>query len=90
VTTAIQTGNVYLPPRTVRLGMVPRFDVFSGKFQGNSALWMDCTNDFRTAEEMMKKMAVESPGRYFIFSAAEREVLTVIDTTSNQRYINHT
>jgi hypothetical protein len=61
--------------------MIPRFDVFFGKFQSNNALWMDCANDLDTAEEMMKKMAVENPGRYFIFSAAERRILTIIDTT---------
>jgi hypothetical protein len=62
--------------------MVPRFDVFSAKFQSNAARWMDCAYDLDKAEEMVKKMAVESPGRYFIFSAAEREIITIIDTTT--------
>lgn len=62
--------------------MVPRFDVFSGKFQSNVARWIDCANDLHEAETMAKKMAVDSPGRYFIFSAAEREIVTIIDTTT--------
>ena len=70
--------------------MVCRFDVFSGEFQGNNAFWMDCAYDLDKAEEMMKEIAVESPGRCFLFRAAERKIITVLDTTSNQKYIDHT
>ena len=62
--------------------MVPRFDVFSGKLQGNDALWLGCAENLDKAEEIMKEMAVEKPGRYFVFSPAESKVVTTIDTSS--------
>jgi hypothetical protein len=70
--------------------MVPRFDVFSGKLQGNNVLWMGCAENLDKAIEMMKEMAVGHPGKYFIFSVLDQHIIIEIDTTPSQRHVEHT
>jgi hypothetical protein len=61
--------------------MVPRFDVFSGLAGGKNAVWMDCAESFEKARNKMQVLAVENPGHYFVFSAAQQRIVADVDTT---------
>jgi hypothetical protein len=61
--------------------MVPRFDVFSGSTGSREEVWMDCAENLEAARNKMEVLAVENPGHYFVFSAAQQRIVADVDTT---------
>lgn len=55
------------------------FDIFSGELE-KDAIWVEAVEGLATAKERMKQIASETPGRYFIFSLADRLVLDRTET----------
>ena len=45
--------------------MVPSLDIF--KISGGSVLWRDAVATLETAKARIRKLALSSPGEYFIF-----------------------
>ncbi|HEY6467556.1 MAG TPA: hypothetical protein VIY69_16260 [Candidatus Acidoferrales bacterium] len=58
---------------------VPKFDIFSGA-SDRDATWVCSVRGLANAKERMDEIAVERPGRYFIFNAVERTVLAQTET----------
>jgi len=61
--------------------MVPKFDIFFGRYRDGDAQWLECAEGLGMAYERMKELAMERPGPYFVFSCPTREVLASVDTT---------
>jgi hypothetical protein len=64
--------------------MVPKYDIFSGTFHGNSACWVGCAEGLEKAKEEMNHMAAEKPGPFFIFSVSEHRILAQVDTSGKE------
>jgi hypothetical protein len=62
--------------------MVPMFDVFSGRFTQESAIYIDSVEGMVEAYQTMLRLAAEKPGPYFIFSCYSRSPVAALDTTS--------
>ena len=60
----------------------PRFDIFSGS-PDNDAMWIEAVCGLAAARERMEELALQIPGRYFLFSIHSRTLLAKIDTTKN-------
>ena len=58
---------------------VPKFDIFAGA-PDKSAVWVCGVAGLANARETMEQIAAERPGRYFIFHAADHNVLSQIET----------
>lgn len=58
---------------------VPKFDIFSGA-SDRDAIWVCAVRGLANAKERMDEIAVERPGRYFIFNADERAILAETET----------
>ncbi|HUE44367.1 MAG TPA: hypothetical protein VMP12_12405 [Candidatus Sulfotelmatobacter sp.] len=59
------------------------FDIFEGTSE-NDALWVDAAEGMSNARQRMERIAVEKPGRYFLFSCTSHEILARVET-SNKR-----
>jgi len=59
------------------------FDIFSGHQDGD-AVWLEAVEGLGTAYERMKKLARDTPGRYFIFDAHHHKVLALTDSSLSQ------
>jgi hypothetical protein len=64
--------------------MVPRFDVFSGAAGSGNAVWVDCADSLEKARNKMEVLAVENPGHYFVFSAAQQRIVADVNTTDGE------
>lgn len=60
----------------------PRFDIFSGSVD-KDAMWIEAVDGLNAARKRMEEIALEVPGRYFVFSAYSRTILAQVDTTKN-------
>jgi hypothetical protein len=64
--------------------MVPKYDIFSGAFNGNSTYWVGCAEGLEQAKEQMNNMAAEHPGAFFVFSVSEQKVVAEVDTSRQE------
>jgi CheY-like chemotaxis protein len=60
---------------------VPMFEVFSGHFASGFAVWIETVEGLGNAADLMKNLAAENPGPYFVFSTEKRMVMAAIDTS---------
>lgn len=58
----------------------PRFDIFSGTTD-KDAIWIEAVPGLANARKRMEELAIEAPGKYFVFSVSSRAVLAQTDTT---------
>jgi len=65
--------------RVAHSTVVPKFDIFVGAPDKN-AVWVCGVAGLANARETMEHIAAEKPGRYFIFYAPDRNVLSQIET----------
>jgi DNA-binding NtrC family response regulator len=68
-----------LAPKGDPSGTAPRFDIFAGTPDHNP-VWICAIGGLANAKERMDEIAVESPGRYFIFNPSDRTVLAQTET----------
>lgn len=68
-------------PRAAPPETVPKFDIFSGA-PDRDAVWVCAARGLANAKEHMDRIAAERPGRYFIFYAPERKILSQIETSA--------
>lgn len=61
--------------------MIPKFDIFFGRFREEGAYWIDAVGGFEEAYQNMLLMAATKPGPYFIFDSSEEACVGSIDTT---------
>ena len=69
-----------VPEVEVVMEREPRLDIFSGTID-ESPIWMEAVRGMVRARQRMNEMAVETPGKYFIFSTFSHTVLAITDTT---------
>jgi len=60
----------------------PRFDIFAGKID-RRAVWIESAFGLSKARQRMEELAVQIPGKYFLFSIHSHAVLAKIDTENN-------
>lgn len=60
--------------------MLPKFNIFSGRFSETGVLWLECVEELRGAVDRMKVLAGENPGPYFVLHVDSRQPLASIDT----------
>ena len=60
--------------------MLPKFNIFSGRFSETGVLWIECVEELGAAVDRMKALAAENPGPYFILHVDSRRPLASIDT----------
>ena len=58
---------------------VPKFDIFAGAPE-RDAVWICAVQGLPKAKAKMEQIGAEKPGRYFIFYAPERNILSEIET----------
>lgn len=61
--------------------MLPKFNIFSGRFSEKGVLWIDCADELGAAVDLMKVFAAKNPGPYFILHVDSPRPLASIDTT---------
>jgi hypothetical protein len=61
--------------------MIPKFDIFLGRFREEGAYWVDAVTGFKEAYETMLLLAANKPGPYFIFDNSQEACVGAIDTT---------
>lgn len=66
---------------------VPKFDIFSGA-PDRDAIWVCAVRGLANAKERMDEIAIERPGRYFIFNAVDRAILARTETFTQRARIN--
>ena len=66
---------------------VPKFDIFSGA-PDRDAIWVCAVRGLANAKERMDEIAIERPGRYFIFNAVERTILAQTETFAQRVRLN--
>jgi hypothetical protein len=59
------------------------YGIFSGSFGDEQTLWMESVDGLEAAFNRMQEIAVDQPGKYFIFSPDSSEPIASIDTTNN-------
>jgi hypothetical protein len=70
--------------RAVPEEKTPKFDVFIGAPDGESS-WVCAVDGLVSAREEMERLAKQRPGRYFLFHAPSRTVVTEIETFATSR-----
>jgi hypothetical protein len=63
--------------------MIPQFDIFEGEPGESSAMWIDAVVSLDAAHETLLALAVEKPGKYFVFCARTHETISAIDTSES-------
>ena len=63
---------------------MPIFDIFSGRLEDGSALWIEAVEGMESATDRMKRLATEKPGPYFVFSVVKRMMVAAIDSSAPQ------
>lgn len=58
------------------------FEIFSGELE-KDARCLEAVQGPASAQERMKQIAAERPGKYFIFCVADSSVLESMDTLAN-------
>ena len=58
----------------------PEFDIFQGAFGSADVLWIEAVEGLAAAKQRMDEIALERPGRYFVFYSHERTVLASANT----------
>jgi hypothetical protein len=61
------------------------FDIFSGELE-KDAMWLEAVQGLAAARERMNQIASETPGKYFIFSTANRSVLETTETSQRHEF----
>ena len=61
---------------------VPWFDIFEGDFGNNDVLWIEAVEGLGAAKQRMDEIALERPGRYFVFYSQGHAVLASTNTTA--------
>jgi hypothetical protein len=62
--------------------VIPKFDIFKGRFRDEGAYWIDAVTGFEEAYQTMLLLAAAKPGRYFILDRSEDSCVGAIDTTA--------
>ena len=62
--------------------MVPMFDVFSGRFSEEDAVWIESAEGLPEAYQRMLRLAADKPGPYFVFSSYSHKSMVCIDTST--------
>jgi hypothetical protein len=62
--------------------VIPKFDIFLGRFREEGAYWVDAVASFEEAYQTMLLLAANKPGPYFIFASSEEACVGAIDTTA--------
>lgn len=86
-TLALAKRSERLAPNAGVSDEVPKFDIFSGA-SDRDAIWVCAVRGLANAKERMEEIAVERPGRYFIFNAAERTILAQTETFAQPARLN--
>lgn len=60
--------------------MLPKFNIFSGRFSEKDVHWVECVDELGAAVDLMKAIAAENPGPYFILHVDSPKPLASIDT----------
>jgi CheY-like chemotaxis protein len=68
------------PPETI-----PKFDIFAGAPE-REAMWVCAVSGLANAKERMEQIALERPGRYFIFYSPDRTILAQTETFARPRF----
>jgi hypothetical protein len=55
------------------------YDVFAGE-PGKDAMWVQAVAGLENAQQRMRQLSTEKPGRYFLFCAAEDAVIAQIES----------
>ena len=76
-----------LTPKADAFDEVPKFDIFSGA-PDRGAIWVCAVRGLANAKERMDEIAIERPGRYFIFNAVDRAILARTETFTQPARIN--
>ena len=61
--------------------LFPKFEIFSGRFGEEDALWIETVEGLGNASDRMHALAKEKPGPYFVFHVISHQVLGSVDTT---------
>lgn len=64
---------------------VQKFDIFAGA-PDRDAMWVCTVRGLANAKERMDQIAVECPGRYFIFYSPDRSILAETETFTKPRF----
>jgi hypothetical protein len=60
----------------------PRFEIFSGS-NDKDAMWIETVTGLADARSRMEQLALQVPGKFFIFSCYSHTILAHIDTSEN-------
>ena len=55
------------------------YDVFAGD-PGKDALWVQAVAGLENAQQRMRQIATDKPGKYFLFCAAEDAIIAQIES----------
>lgn len=55
------------------------YDVFAGE-PGKDAIWVQAVAGFENAQQRMRQIATDKPGKYFLFCAAQDSVIAQIES----------
>jgi hypothetical protein len=64
--------------------MVPSLDIF--KISGGDVLWRDAVATLETAKARIQKLALSSPGQYFILDQRTGQRISVTSQGSQMKY----
>jgi hypothetical protein len=62
--------------------MIQNYDIFSGRNKSD-AVWVDAVQGLELASKLMRTIAKDKPGAYFVFCARTNKILNAIDTSSD-------
>lgn len=63
--------------------MIPQFAIFEGEPGQNDAKWIDAVASLDIAHDRLLALAVETPGKYFVFCESTRHTVSAIDTSES-------
>jgi hypothetical protein len=61
--------------------MIPQFDIFAGEPGEKNAMWVEAIEDLKVANDRLRALASEKPGKYFVFCVRTREIVSAVDTS---------
>jgi 2-methylisocitrate lyase-like PEP mutase family enzyme len=61
--------------------MIPQYDIFSGEPGKGNAMWLEAVASLDIACDRLKALSSTKPGKYFVFCARTREIMSAIDTS---------
>jgi hypothetical protein len=63
---------------------IPAYDIFSGRFAGGDAEWIEAVEGLGDATARMQELAANTPGSYFVFSIETHEIVASINTLQSR------